>query len=419
MLIRFVRDSVGRAPRRKALMIAAIAMGSAVATSMLGVMLSIGDKINRELRAVGANIVVTPRAASVTGGVGGVTAAAAGGENYLAAADVLKIKSIFWGLNITGFAPSLMAQDGPVAVQGVWFRHPYKTPAGVADTTGIRDVTPAWQLVKGEWPEEIPSRQPPGCVVGEGLARQMHWNYKDTIRVLGANCRVAAILSTGEEADDRVLMPLERLQQLTHREGLIDRIDVAALTKPEDDFARRDPKTMTPSEFERWNCTNYVISIAHEIEQAIPGAQARPVRRVSDSEGKILDKVSGLMGLITLAALLSAALTVWSLTAATMMERRGEIAIMQAMGAGRSIVAALLGLEIALVGIVGGAIGALAGVFLAKFVGRSVFQDAVQVSWVLPLVIVAAAALVALAGAAQPLRRALRFDPAVILREGV
>src|SRR5436305_1870871 len=137
MLVRFVRDSLRRAPRRKALMIAAIAMGSAVATSMLGVMLSIGDKVNRELRAVGANIVVTPRDASVTGGVGAVTATAAGNHQYIAEADVPKIRKIFWGLNITGIAPSLTALDGSVPVQGVWFLHPYKAPSGSFQTTGI------------------------------------------------------------------------------------------------------------------------------------------------------------------------------------------------------------------------------------------------------------------------------------------
>src|SRR3954447_25919245 len=112
MLVRFVRDSIRRSPRGKALIVAAIAMGSAVATSMLGVMLSIGDKINRELRAVGSNIVVTPRAAAVAGGAGSLTAAAAGADHYIAESDVSKIRNIFWGLNITGFAPSLMAQDG-------------------------------------------------------------------------------------------------------------------------------------------------------------------------------------------------------------------------------------------------------------------------------------------------------------------
>ncbi len=104
------------------------------------------------------------------------------------------------------------------------------------------------------------------------------------------------------------------------------------------------------------------------------------MRRVADSEGKILGRVGGLMGLITLVALLSAGLTVWSLTAATMMERRGEIAIMQAIGAARWMVATLFGLEIALVGLAGGVIGAIAGVLLAHYVGASVFQEAVEVS---------------------------------------
>ena len=34
---------------------------------MLGVMVDIGDKINRELRSAGANIVVTAKAATVVG----------------------------------------------------------------------------------------------------------------------------------------------------------------------------------------------------------------------------------------------------------------------------------------------------------------------------------------------------------------
>src|SRR5438067_493153 len=103
MILRFVRESIRRAPRRKALIIAAIAMGSAVATAMLGVMLDIGDRINGELRAAGANIVVTPRAASLTGGVGSIAASPAGAANYIPESQVPDIKKIFWGLNITGF----------------------------------------------------------------------------------------------------------------------------------------------------------------------------------------------------------------------------------------------------------------------------------------------------------------------------
>jgi len=413
MIFRFVKDSIGRAPRRKALAIAAIAMGATVATSMLGVMLSIGDKVNRELRQAGSNIVVTARSASLTGGIGGQTATATGGSGYIAESDVLKIKSIFWTLNITGFSPSLLAHDGSTQIEGVWFSHDYRGPNGLIETTGLARLNPTW-VVHGKWAHE--SKE---CMVGEGVAIHNRWKPDDDISLLGGTYKIAGVISSGDDADDRVFLPLADVQQRTGRPGVVDHIDVAALTKPEDAFARKDPRAMSPAERERWNCTNYVVSIARSIEQAIPGSQARPVRRVADSEGQILDRIGGLMGLITLAALLSAGLTVWSLTATTMMERRGEIAIMQAIGAGRGLVATLLGAEISLIGLAGGAIGAFAGVWLAKFVGHAVFHDAIDISPVLPLLIVLAAVLVALAGAAQPMRHALLLEPADILREGV
>lgn len=415
MIFRFVQESIRRAPRRKALIVAAIAMGAAVATAMLGVMLDIGDKINSELRSEGANIAVTARAAAVMGGVGSLSASAAGTADYIPEEEVPNIKKIFWGLNVLGFSPSLAAQDGALQVEGVWFSHPYPAPDGRTQFTGISAVNPAWHIAQGHWPEGALDES----VVGFSVARRHGWKAGNEITVLGAPFRIAGIVSTGDEADDRVFLPLQRVQELTQRPGKVDRVDVAALTKPEDDFARRDPNTMTAKERERWSCSNYVTSIAYEIEQALPGTQARPVRRVADNEGKILSRVSGLMGLITLVALLSAGLTVWSLTAATMVERRGEIAIMQAIGAARWTVATLFGLEIALVGLVGGAIGAMAGVVLAHYVGASVFKEAVQVSWVLPFLIVPAAMAIALAGAAQPLSRALNMEPAVILREGL
>jgi putative ABC transport system permease protein len=415
MIVRFIRESITRAPRRKALIVAAIAMGSAVATAMLGVMLDIGDKINRELRSEGANIVVTSQAASLTGGVGSISAGAANASNYIPESEVPNIKKIFWGLNVTGFSPSMTAQDGALQIQGVWFSHPYRAPDGGTQTTGIQAVNPAWQIVQGRWTPDVLNE----CIVGAGVARRYGWKPGSVITIFGAQFRVAGVLSSGEEADDRVFIPLERLQQLTGRPGQVDRIDVAALTKPEDDFARKNPKTMTAKELERWSCMNYVSSIAYDIEQALPGTQARPVRKVADSEGKILSSVGGLMGMITLVALFSAGLTVWSLTATTMIERRGEVAIMQAIGATRGLVATLFGLEIAMVGLVGGIIGAFAGVWLAQYVGASVFHNAVEVSGILPVLIVFAAMAIAIAGAAQPLYRTLRMEPAFILREGV
>ena len=136
---------------------------------------------------------------------------------------------------------------------------------------------------------------------------------------------------------------------------------------------------MTPDEYERWNCTPYISSIAHQIEEVLPMAVAKPIWRVADNEGKVLGKIRGLMLLITLAALASAGLTVWSVMATTVIERRGEIAIMQATGAANWLVAALFAAEVALEGAAGGLIGSWVGLLLAAWVGRSVFQTSLEI----------------------------------------
>ena len=271
MILRYVQESIVRAPRRKALIIAAIAMGTAVATAMLGVMLDIGDKINSELRSEGANIAVTAQAAAVTGGVGSIAAGAAGTADYIQEAEVPNIKKIFWGLNVIGFSPSLAAQDGALRVEGVWFKHAYPAPSGGTQVTGLEAVNPAWHLREGRWPAGALNES----IVGSGVARRNGWKAGSEINVLGAPFLVAGVLMTGDEADDRVFLPLARVQELTARPGVVDRIDVAALTKPEDDFARRDPNTMTAKDRERWSCSNYVTSMAYEIEEKLPGTQAR------------------------------------------------------------------------------------------------------------------------------------------------
>src|SRR5262249_35685881 len=111
-------------------------------------------------------------------------------------------------------------------------------------------------------------------------------------------------------------------------------------------------------------------------------------------------------------------LTVWSVMATTVLERRAEIAIMQATGAANWLVAALFGAEVAAEGAAGGLIGAGAGMQLARWGGPTVFQAPAQAPPLLVPVTGLVAVAVALAGAAQPLRRALAMEPADTLRGG-
>lgn len=422
MFLRFVGQSIRRAPRRKAMAIGAVALGSAVATAMLGAMLDVGDRVNRELRSLGANLMVTPKSASLPVDIGGIRYEPLAKDEFIPLSGVPKIKSIFWQLNITGVAPSLHSEtkiEGrDVPVEGVWFRRDLQAADGTHSAAGVRALNSTWK-VDGRWIDDQKSNdRADECLVGAALARRLALHPNSSLALFGETFTVAGILSTGGEEDDQVLVRLEVLERLTGRAGQVDAIEVGALTKPEDTFARKDPSKMKPDEYDRWYCTPYITSIAHQIGEVLPMAVARPIRRVADNESQVLSRVRGLMLLIALAALATAALTVWSVMATTVLERRYEIAIMEATGAGSGVIIALLGAEVAIQGALGGLIGSLVGAWLSGTVTQTVFGVHGEAPGALvPLVVVVATA-VALAGAAQPLRRALALEPAEILREG-
>src|ERR1700758_4796318 len=111
MFIRLVADSFSRRPRHKLLTGAALALGMAVATAALSVSLDVGDRLAREFRSLGANLLVTPAADALPLEIGGVDYRPVDVGAYLPENDLGKLKTIFWRNNIIGFAPFL---DVPV-----------------------------------------------------------------------------------------------------------------------------------------------------------------------------------------------------------------------------------------------------------------------------------------------------------------
>src|SRR6202045_5246603 len=111
MFLRLVADSFTRRPPRKVLTAAALSLGMAVVTAGLIVSLDVGDRLAREFRSLGANLVVTPQADSLPLEIGGVDYRPVNAGAYLPESDLGKLKTIFWRHNIRGFAP---AMDVPV-----------------------------------------------------------------------------------------------------------------------------------------------------------------------------------------------------------------------------------------------------------------------------------------------------------------
>src|SRR5207247_1706793 len=111
--------------------------------------------------------------------------------------------------------------------------------------------------------------------------------------------KAVGILDSGGPEDDAVLVPLAIAQELAGKPGQYRKLYVSALTKPEDAFAKRDPKSFTPAEYDRWFCTPYISSIAFQIQQELPGTDVRVIRRVAAGEGQIRTPVPPPLCLVT------------------------------------------------------------------------------------------------------------------------
>ncbi|MGH9791936.1 MAG: ABC transporter permease [Candidatus Acidiferrales bacterium] len=425
MFLRILGESFARNPRRKLLAGAALMLGMAVTTAMLTVALDVNDRLAEEFRKLGANLLVTPQADTLPLEIGGVDYRPVDAGAYLETAELGKLRTIFWRLSITGFAPLLEvpaeiniagnAAVNTATIIGTWYQKAVAVPDGTTFLTGVRATHPWWQ-VEGQWFADEADE----CVVGAALAQRAGWKPGDALQITAGGrmieARVTGIVSTGGAEEESVLVPLRIAQQLAGRPGQFRRLLVSALTKPEDDFARRDPSTMTAEEYDRWYCTPYISSIAHQIREVLPDTDVRVMRRVAESEGHILTRVGGLMWLVSFAALVAAMLAVGATSATTVIERRAEIGLMKAIGASRWLVQAMFLAEQVLLAITGGALGYAMGLVLARVVGLSVFGVAPEQRLLLLPVVLGLAALVALAGSIAPLRRAARMSPAPILR---
>ena len=414
MFVRLVYESFRRQTRRKMLVAMAVTFGAAVSTTMIGIATGIGDKISHELRNYGANLIVTPDEDSLDVQIGSVNLRPASGGAYLDEAAVPQIKGIFWRNNIAAFAPALPvnvnAKGHQVTLVGTYFE---KTIAFGKEqfTTGAPATFPWWK-VEGNWPRDDSE----DILIGEKLAAVLDSPPGSLLELGGSSYRVSGILSTGSDEDGQIVAPLKVAQSIAGRPGKLRTIYVSAVLKPEDTFARRNPDTLSPAERDRWYCTPYPQSIAFQLQQAIPRSRAEQIRRVAPNEGNILTRIEGLMLLITLAALITSGLAVAAAMATAMFERRTEVGLMKALGAGHFPLSMIFVTESVLIACIGGLIGFGLGALLATELGRAIFGSEITVQPVLFPVVLALAIAVTFGGSAVAIRRAVKYDPVLALR---
>lgn len=413
MFYRLVSSAIQRRKLRIALAVLAVVMGAAIASTLLTISYDINDKMGRELKSYGANILLQPSSEGA----------------FINESELYKMKSIFWRHNILGYAPYLSdtvrIKDREITLSGTYFEEEIKIP-GFKKTfigarkaeekeasfkTGVKTIA-RWWKVEGEFPSQGEALT--GITAAETFAIKQGDIIKAEFKGEVETYKVSGILSTGGDEDNQIIVPLRDAQKLFGREGKVDRVVVSALTTPEPE-EKIDTAKLPPEDYELWYCTPYISSIMLQLEEVID-ANAKPIRQVAENEGKLLKKFEWLMLLITGIAMTSASLGVSAAMTTSIFERRKEIGLMKAIGADGVQISGLFFAEALVIGIIGGAIGILIGAVLARTVGLWVFGStisaslpAVLVSWILSIG-------VALLGSMMPVKRAVEIEPSIILR---
>ncbi|TKI04771.1 ABC transporter permease [Martelella alba] len=426
MLWRMLRQSWCRNIRRKSLAVLAVFLAAGLISALLAVSINIGDKMARELKSYGANILIEPAGqAALPTGFGRHDELLSGGD-LLDQSELPNIKDIFWRNNIIGFAPSLNGDvivDGKtVPVLGTFFSQPVNVPDEPDYHTGQEVISPYWR-VAGRYPHEpLAAGQQPEALVGRQLAQRTGWKTGDVLTLQGDHAplqvRISGVLTSGGEEEERLVMPLAAVQQLLGLAGKVQSVRVSALTVPENDLSRRardDPTSLTAAEYDRWYCTAFVSSIAHQLEEAISGSVVHPIWQVAASEGVVIEKIQLLLAVVTLAALAASAMGIASLMTSTIMERAREIGLMKALGARQWQIMLVFYLEAAMSGAVGGLLGCLAGWGLAKAIGLMLFGAPLSFAWIVVPSVLVVAILIALVGTWFPARRIGRLYPVEVL----
>ena len=461
--LRMIARSFTRQLRRRLLIALTVCLSATVSVSMLGIVFDVGDKLNAELSTYGSNITVQPKSDAVVsdlynteggdGGTSGGSASASDPTSFLKESDAAKIKTIFWAFNITNFAPELNQHvtaintkpvtqgdgwavslaDYPTQkntpVVGTWFNKKLTLPSGETTVVGVEGMRSWWKL-EGRWPKDDTKE----AVIGKDLAKSLGVNagqsHEDeaAVQVGGTvsltrgdksvDFKIVGVYDSGDDDNSAMYVSSSQLQELVGLPDSVNKIEVKALTTPENDLARKaakNPAALSQDEWETWYCTAYPSSIAYQIEEVIPGAVAKQVRQVAALQGNVLQKTQAVMILMTVLSLIAAAVAVANLMVASIGERSSELALLKAIGATDGAVSRLMMAETAAISLLGALVGAGLGSAVAQLIGHVVFGSGITMRPMVFVLVFVLLAVTVLLASASSIRSILSLKPAEVL----
>ena len=414
MFFRMLLSAVFRKRSRAVMAVVASLVGAATLFCLAMICIAVPQQMNQEMRAYGANLIVTPLADSENG-KSGIDDAMVEHTTQMVSAKGSEKHATYRYENVrVNAAPYVMAGVNPAQVRNLnhhWVVDGSWPSAGkvlvgrdVADAMGLKvggSITIGYRASdnaasSGQASQPGTDGTSDGQTSSGSTGAQQTQNghvSSDIMDTSGTEFRVAGIVDTGGSEDSIIYALAGDVDKLT---GSTRGVDVIEYSSGASDL------------------TALVNSINDMTSMHV---KAQQVTKITASDTRVITMLQTLFWIVSLVVLVLTLVGVGTTISSIVSQRRNEIGLRKALGASSRAIGTEFYIESSLYGLIGGLIGTAIGYGLAGWLCMAVFERSIGFNWWLALISVLFSALVAIVASIPPVHRATRIDPAVVLRE--
>ena len=381
----------------------AILLGVSVIVAMKNITFYSEKAVAYQLDALGANILVLPKSASLQDYYSADMQNGEFPEEYVArltASDLKGLDNLSPKLSVpvevsgrrfilTGILPKNEFQAKAAWQMADLFSRPAE--CGVAVTVPGLSAPAKETLVRKRVIETLGTNE---VLVGADMAAALKLTEGATVALLGRSFKVSAVLpQTGTVDDARAFAHLHTVQQMAGKGAVVNAIEVVGC------------------------CQQISQGLVQKINQLLPDAKVATITQIVDTQIKT-NRMMGRLSLLFLTIIvLVGGASIANYMVANVFERRREIGTLMALGAGSHVVLRMFLLKAVWLGLAGGVGGYALGTAMAAILGPRVAGVPV-LPMLAPLFwAVGVAVVVCVAATYLPARRAARLDPSAALQE--
>lgn len=425
MFFRMLLSAVFRRRSRAVMAVVASLVGAATLFCLAMICIAVPQQMNQEMRAYGANLIVTPLADSENS-KSGIDDAMVEHTTQMVSAKGSEKHAMYRYENVrVNAAPYVMAGVNPAQVRNL--NHHWVVDGSWPSTGKVlvgRDVADAMGLKVGgsitigyrasDNAASSGQASQPGTDGTDGTAQsgtggtsdgqtssgstgaQQTQNghvSSDIMDTSGTEFRVAGIVDTGGSEDSIIYALAGDVDKLT---GSTRGVDVIEYSSGASDL------------------TALVNSINDMTSMHV---KAQQVTKITASDTRVITMLQTLFWIVSLVVLVFTLVGVGTTISSIVSQRRNEIGLRKALGASSHAIGVEFYVESAVYGLLGGLLGTATGYGMARWLCATVFERSIGFNWWLAVVSVVFSALVAVVASIPPVHRATRIDPAVVLRE--